>query len=148
MGVSNDAAIANKLTEHGCNGFMFFFSTGFTEGFRNSVNNVCTQINSQNKIFNCYDIERMLLSSPRFYPLIRQYFPVSHNRLVTLMSKDDCCPYCGPQDALYAVYTRNDNTGEISYQVFGEYCIGYFIENLDESGVDYGVSQIRSSAQW
>lgn len=147
VGVNNDAAIANKLIEHGCNGFMFFFSTSFTESFRASVDSVCSQIKSQYKIFNCYEIERILLSSPMYYPLIRQYFPASHNRLVSLIG-EECCLYCSPQDALYAVYTESRENNEIIYQVFCEGCIGHFIEHLDESGIEYGVSQIRSAARW
>jgi hypothetical protein len=148
VGINSDAAIANKLIEHGCNGFMFFFSTGYTESFRTSVDKVCEHIRSQSKIFNCYDIEKILLSSPKFYPRIRQYFPTSHDRLVRLISEDECCPYCSPQNALYAVYTKNTSNNEISYQVLCENCVDELREHLQESKVEYGISQIRSAAQW
>ena len=148
VGVSDDAAHANKLVEHGCNGFMFFFSTPFSEGFRTSVDKVCNQINSQSRIFNCYEIEKILLSSPRFYPLIRQYLPNSHDRLIGLINKEECCDFCMPQDALYALYTRNENDNSVNYEVYGDCCISGIIEILNESGCEYGICQIRSEAQW
>lgn len=144
IGVNEDAAIANKLTQHGCDAFMFFFSTPYTEGFRNSVENVCYQIRRQFKIFNCYDIEKQLLSSPKFYPLIRQYFPISHGRLVGFLNSSECCDRVMPQDALFVVYTW-DNIGRVLYQVFGECCIGDFLEHLQENNIEYGFCQIRNN---
>ena len=148
VGVNNDAAKPHKLAEHGCNGFMFFFSTGFTEGFRTSVEKVCEQIRSQNKIFNSYDIERILISSPKFYPLIRQYFPLSHNRLIILRNAPECCDRISPQDALYAVYIRSGSNNEVSYEVFGECCIDNYLEHLRDNKIEYGVYQIRSNQYW
>ena len=145
VGVNNDEAKPHKLIEHGCNGFMFFFSTAYTEGFRSSVDSICRNINSQYKIFNSYDIEHILLSALKFYPLIRQYFPKSHARLNLLRATKACCSYVGTHDALYAIYTKNDINGEISYSVFGECCINNYIEHLQENNIDYGISQIRSS---
>ncbi|MBZ9559087.1 restriction endonuclease [Halomonas coralii] len=148
VGVRDDAAIANKLAEHDCNGFMFFCSTSYTEGFVTSVNNICNNKQSQSKFFNCYDIERILLSSPKFYPLIRQYFPNSHNRLTRLFDKEICCLYYDPRCALYAVYTQNSNDQSVGYKVYGECCIDDVIEHLRESGCAYGYCKIRSASQY
>ena len=71
IGVNEDEAKANKLVEHGCNGFMFVFSTPYTEGFKSSVQKVCSKTNSQFQIFNSYDLREQLISEPKFYPLIR-----------------------------------------------------------------------------
>jgi len=147
VGVNGDAAVANKLTQHGCDAFMFFFSTPYTENFRNSVEDVCFQIRCQFKIFNCYDIENQLLSSPRFYPLIRQYFPISHDRLIGFLNSSECCDRVMPQDALFAVYTR-DNIGSICYQVFGECCVDDFVEHLKENNIEYEICEIRDSAHY
>ena len=147
VGVKHDAAIPHKLAEHGCNGFMFFFSTAFTEGFRTSVDKVCNQIRSQYKIFNSYDIENILLSSPRFYPLIRQYFPISHGKIITFQNTQTCCEQETSQDALYVVYTK-DNLNVVSETVLGECCINTYIDHLEDNSVEYGVSQIRSSTEW
>lgn len=148
VGVNKDWAKPHKLTEHGCNGFMFFFSAGFTEGFRASVDKVCDQIRSQYRIFNQFDIERILLSSPKFYPLIRQYFPASHDRLVLLNNKDACCSYVMPDDALYAIYTRSGLHGGVTYEVMGECCIHEYLEHLNDNQTEYGITQIRSSSNW
>ena len=145
VGVNDDEAKPHKLTEHACDGFMFFFSTGYTESFRTSVENICHQIRRPYKIFNALEIEKVLLSSPAFYPLIRRYLPNSHDLLVTLKSSEPCCPYQTPQDALYAVYTQDDPSGKVSFCVVGDCCIGNYIEQFQEHRVAYGVSQIRSA---
>jgi hypothetical protein len=148
VGVNRDWAKPHKLTEHGCNGFMFMFSTGFTEDFRSSVDKICHQIRGQYRIFNHLDIERILLSSPKFFPLIRQYFPLSHARLASLSNADDCCQYVTPEDALYAIYTRTGAHGEISYQVMGNCCIQNYLDHLEKERIEYGVTQIRSENRW
>lgn len=148
VGVSEDYAKHHKLIEHGCNGFMFFFSTAYTENFRASVDTICKNIRSQYRIFNHLDIERILLSGPRFFPIIRQYFPVSHDRLVTLSTAADCCNYLTTNDALYAIYTQKSTHGEISYQVMGSCCIENYLEYLEQEGIRYGVAQIRSENLW
>lgn len=148
VGVNYDWAKPHKLTEHGCNGFMFFFSTGFTENFRLSVEKICNQIGSQYRVFNAFDIENILLSSPKKFPLIRQYFQNSHERLAKLLDSGNCCDYVTPEDALYAVYTRSRTNGEVSYQIFGTCCIGSYLEYLDGEGIEYGVTQIRGETRW
>lgn len=145
VGVKRDEANANKLIEHRCNGFMFFYSTAYTEGFRATVDRVCQAINSQYKIFNAYDIERILLSSVRMFPLIRQYFPMSHARLVRLLNFGSCCDRVTDQDRLYAVYTRNETNGEVNYQSLCEYCTDSLLEHLQSENIDYGVTMIRDA---
>jgi len=147
VGSSDDAAIPHKLAEHGCNGFMFFFSTPYTESFRTSVYKVCDSQHCQHKIFNSYEIEEILLSSPKFYPLIRQYFPISHSKIVTLLNSVPCCGHAPPQGARYAVYTNNE-LNVVHEEVFGECCIDNFIEYLQENSIEYGVAQIKSSVEW
>jgi hypothetical protein len=146
VGINKDEAKANKLTEHQCNAFMFCFSTAYTEGFRSAVERVCQATNSHYKIFNCYDIERILFSSVRMFPLIRQYFPKSHGLLVRLRNTE-CCDRLNADDNLYAVYTRNDLNAEVSYQTFGDCCIEQFLDYLRSENIDFGITKIRE-ATW
>ena len=148
VGVNDDWAKPHKLQEHGCSGFMFFFSTGFTEDFRTSVDKICNEIRRQYQIFNHLEIERILLSEPKFYPLIFQYFPVSHRRLATLSNADDCCQYLRSDDALYAIYTKTGAFGEVTYQIMGSCCIQDYIDHLTANRIKYGVVQIRSEIPW
>ncbi|MFA0047893.1 restriction endonuclease [Vibrio sp. 10N.261.51.F11] len=147
VGNSHDEANANKLVEHGCNGFMFFFSTAYTENFKTSVEKVCNQKRCSYRIFNCYDIENILLSSPYYYPLIKQYFPRSHNQLVELKNTEPCCPDIGDDEPLYALYT-SDEYGNVSYEVLGQCCISHCVDDLERQRVPYGVSQLRSAQTW
>ena len=144
VGVKDDEANANKLVEHGCHGFMFFYSTAYTEGFRAAVDRVGEKIHGKPTIFNVYDIENILLSSVEMFPLIRQYFPISHDRLVQLRNAA-CCDRVTPQDALFAVYIRDQYTGTVSYQTFGECCINDCVESLRSQKIKYGITQIRNS---
>lgn len=148
VGVNDDYAKPHKLIEHACHGFMFFFSTAYTENFRFSVDTICENIGSQYRIFNHLEIERILLSEPKFFPIIRQYFPASHELLVRLSNTNDCCNQLMTEDALYAVYTRTGTHGEISYQVFGSCCIENYLDYLDRENIRYGVAQIRSENRW
>ncbi len=146
VGVNTDWAKPHKLIEHGCNGFMFFFSSAYTEGFRASVESICNRTGSPYKIFNKFDIEQILLSSPRYYPIIRQYFPISYERLVTRINGDQCCNFLTPMDALYAIYVRSEPFGGIVYSVMGECCVEGYLDYLDSNGIEYGMVQIRASS--
>lgn len=145
VGVNHDAAKAHKLTEHGCDGFMFLFSTSYTEPFRTSVDNVCRQIRSRYIIYNNFEIENILLSSPRFYPLIKQYFPLSHDRLIYLKNKEPCCNYLMPYHALYAIYTKSGVNHQLCYEVLGECCINDYIDHLNNTGEEYGWIKIQEN---
>lgn len=144
VGVNRDEAKANKLVEHRCNGFMFFYSTAYTENFRAVVERVCQTTHSQYKIFNVYEIERILLSSIKMLPLIRQYFPKSHTSLAH-MRNSICCDRLYPEDALYAVYIHDESNGQSSCQVFGDCCIDGFLDYLQSENIDYGITKIREA---
>jgi len=147
VGVNADFAKPHKLVEHRCHGFMFMFSTAFTEDFRTSLQKICFEMRSGFKIFNCYEIEEKLLSSPHYFPLIRQYFPRSHDRLASLASSA-CCHYLSPQDALYAVYTQTGAYGGTSYQAFGTCCVDGYTEYLEKERIAYSIVKIRNDTNY
>ncbi|EIF8961090.1 restriction endonuclease [Vibrio parahaemolyticus] len=144
IGVSDDAALPHKLIEHDCDGFLFMCSTAFTEGFRTSTDNVCRNMNSQYHMFNSYDLENTLLSSPRFYPLIHQYFPNSHNLLVGAISELPCCDRLYPQSALFSVYEKNQLTNMVTCRILGECCFGDYCEHLEQYGIEYSHLLIKN----
>jgi hypothetical protein len=146
IGTSVDQANEHKLREHRCNGFMFVYSTAVTEGLRASVERVAQNIGASYYFFTPWEIENTIISSSRFYPLMNQFFPISHERIIGKVGIDDveCCLYGGGlPDAIYAVYTKNKITQQIKVQVIGECCIGDYIEHLQEAGIEYGVYILR-----
>lgn len=147
VGVSDDKADANKLIQHNCQGFMFVYSTALTEGLKTSVEQVCTHSANSPKyqFFTPWEIQDVMVNNPYFYPLLMQYFPISHQRLVgCINTTPTCCPNGGAsgQD-IFAVYIRDNKTQKIVPTVLGECCINSYTEHLNEISAAYGVAVIH-----
>ena len=139
VGQGDDEANVNKLYEHGCHGFMFVYSTTVAESLRNSVEKICKNTNSSYHFFLAPDIENNLIRSPRFYPLIKQFFPKSYERLIGAINTGaNCCPDGNSYpNTTYIVYFRDNKTYEIKVKIIGECCRERYVEHFRKFGIEY-----------
>lgn len=140
VGNSDDQANINKLVEHGCEAFMFFFSTPYSESFRTSVDNVCMHSNKQYIIFNVYDIEKLLLSAHQYYPLFQQYFPESFQRMFENRTSLHCGHSGFGGEELYAVFT---DQAMYEYELYCEQCLQPLVEYLNYDNIPYTIVTVR-----
>lgn len=146
VGQSQDEANVNKLIEFQCHGFMFFYSTPHTQSLAISVENICRTTGAKSYFFGPGEITQKLIANPSFYPLLRQFFPKSHELLVGAIRQDVvCCAggYAETRYAAYAVYTRNPVTYTVYVELFCEACLNYHLERLAEAGHEYGYTKVR-----
>lgn len=145
VGNSDDNANDQRLREYNCNGFMFVYSTAVTESLRQSVERVCQNTNASYKFFSPWEIENVIIQSPIMYPLMKQFFPVSHDRIIGKIGVNDvsCCS-SGCYSDVYALYTKNRANGEIVVQVIGDCCRGMITEHLDETGQEWATYTLWS----
>src|SRR5690606_10986241 len=139
VGIKDDEANINKLKEHNCHGFMFLYSTNYTEDLRASIERACEYARCDYFIFNGHDIAHRMLSSPHQYPLIQQYLPETHKRLVgAIGSGVNCCEYADDMEGFYLFYTKNDLTNQIEVMTLGQCCIASYANHYDENRLPYG----------
>ena len=115
VGNSDDEANINRLREFNCNAFMFFYSTGYTENLRASVERVCEYEKCGFRFFNGYEIGNILISSPIFYPLMQQFLPQTYNNLIgPLNFSEKCCEVNDDSEGSYLFYYKESTTLRVS----------------------------------
>ncbi|EPC4056228.1 restriction endonuclease [Vibrio parahaemolyticus] len=149
VGQSDDQANHNKLIEHQCHGFMFIYSTAFTESLRTSVVKVCETNKANHKFLTPWDIENIIVKSPRFYPLLNQFFPNSHSLLIeTIENQGSCCSQDTSDIPGYIFYRRDSDTHRVSAVNVCGYCIESYIEHFDSNNLDYSFYQVRDLEEY
>jgi len=138
VGIRDDEANINKLREHSCHGFMFVYSTGYTEDLRRSIERACSYASCDYCIFNSHEIAQRMLSAPHQYPLIQQYMPATHQRLVgAIKAGINCCEYQDDHEGFYLFYKVNPLTNQVEVITLGECCIGDYVEHYNENHLPY-----------
>ncbi len=147
VGVADDKADVNKLIQHNCHCFMFMYSTPISEPLRSSIEQVCNNSTGNPKawFFTPTEIQNIILSDPHFYPLLQQYFPASHQRLMGCFNTNPVCCSNGScsSNNIYAVYTKDSTTRMITPTVIGDCCFASYIEHLESNNVPYSYTTIR-----
>lgn len=137
IGVAEDAASEQKLREFRCNGFMFIYSRPISSGLLDSFHRVQANTNSGLSIFTDREIESLLVSSPQYYILIRQYFPQSWQRLAPVLQNEDCD--CGHTVGnVYLLPFTDPRTRQVEHQVCCDYCASHTISALERDRISYG----------
>lgn len=145
IGKANDQADERTLREHRCNGFMFLYSTPVTEILRQSVERVASNAGAGFHFFTPWEIENEIIKSPIFYPLINQFFPVSHNKFIDrIMNEGSCCQSDTPDIPGYIFYSKNQQSQKVEATNVCGYCIQDYIERYEDNNYEYSFYQTRS----
>ena len=137
VGVDDDEAKDQKLREFRCNGFMFVYSRPLSSGLLQSFNRVQANTHADLNVFTDREIESILVGSPDFYLLIRQYFPQSWERLAPALQSNDCD--CGHTVGnIYLLPFTDPRTRQVVHQRCCDYCGSHVIEALSRDNIAYG----------
>jgi Holliday junction resolvase-like predicted endonuclease len=137
VGIGGDAADDHKLREFGCNGFMFVYSRPLTSGLLASFHRVKANTNAGLHIFTDREIESALVGNPAFYLLIRQYFPLSWQRLAPALQINDCD--CGhAMGNIYLLPYTDPQTMQVMHQRCCDYCGSSVTSGLEDANIVYG----------
>lgn len=91
------------LDKFKCHGVLVLATTQFTNGCEDNLSGIFSDIRDNFVLKNSFDIEKELLRDLKYCYLIKQYFPKSYNKLVTI-SKKSC--ECGNSEQFYILTTR------------------------------------------
>lgn len=94
VGMSDDAADRLKLERFNCNGFMLFYSAGWTSSLQMTYEDLRSRTGYEYQFYGPLEIENAILSDfLRFAPLVRQFLPLSFEKLTGLTSEMEkrCC---------------------------------------------------------
>ncbi|BCG62756.1 MAG: hypothetical protein methR_P0406 [Methyloprofundus sp.] len=150
VGQNDDEANINKLYEHKCQGFMFVYSSDVTESLRQSVEKISQNANCSHRFFCHREIENIVIASPKLYPLMNQFFPLSHDLIIgKIGTNPTCCDLRGlsAQDAIYAIYVRDTQTQKITVKVYGNCCADDYCEHLYRNKIEYGIYTLKEQ-EW
>jgi hypothetical protein len=145
VGEHDDEARVNKLHEFNCQGFIFFYSTPHTQFLSRAVENVCNGVRARFHFLGPDEITNRLVSNPRHYPLIQQFFPNSYARLMPpIQGGPSCCS--GGQGktryAAFAVYKKRINDYTVGVDIICEACIDDHLNYLWNSGFNFAKQKI------
>ncbi|EPV1127039.1 restriction endonuclease [Vibrio harveyi] len=110
VGQDDDKADANKLVEHDCDGFMFVYSSEPTNSLVDSVEAVCERVNKPYLFISGWDIEKSLISEPKYGSTFRSHLPNSFKRIMELKEEPKC------QCKFHTVYAAGEPLYVLSLQ--------------------------------
>ena len=79
VGTDNEVNIKDRLVEHGCKGFIGFYSTIISAGLNQKLNGFKDEYEVQ--VYDAESIERILLNNPNARKLIERFFPESNKKI-------------------------------------------------------------------
>ena len=151
VGSGEEQFSGNKLLEYNCHGFLAIYPMGLTSGLHRELKNHCDNVHRYLRIIQGGELSIKLARDTRFYPLLRNFFPVSYQRLVQLKNIQYCercgCPFfnCTDKNALeimgrfsngrYIKYFKTPELNTVSYE---EICDQCYNETLEE--IRYGMT--------
>lgn len=137
IGSNDDGVDITKVFENCCHGVLFVYSRPITEPLLRHIETVAKNFNCGYGVLTNYDIQRDLVSDPRYYSLISQCFPQSYSRLIQHVQGGSCaCTY--EMGGLYLIPYFDHQVGAVKYQKVCGYCYSRVQDALQNEGFRIG----------
>ncbi|QSV17504.1 restriction endonuclease [Photobacterium ganghwense] len=133
----DDKFYLGQLDRHKCDSFILFYSNDVTQDMREYIDSIDEDCEASIILFTGAVIEETMLETPKYYRLMRRYFPKCYNALIPKRRKivceySDCNGY---EDARFVQFIYESKNFAMKNLITCKYCAIDFRRDLSDEGI-------------